>query len=146
MWRLLLIVSLVVLGFFSASRAGDDRSKAIETKRVALEDELRALLKDHGATHPAVVALEERIALLKGDAAQGEQEVPKGLLVVIAKQNVSTTLQDARLRSIGNRKFIVGVEVEGPKITKANFAGMVIWIPLDDVVQMVEVKKKLEGR
>jgi hypothetical protein len=121
-------------------------ASAIDTKRVALEDELRILLKDHGSTHPKVLALKERITLLKADVAQGEEIVPRGLLVVISKQNVSATLKDARIRSLGGRSFVVGVEVEGPRLTKPSLPGMVVWIPLDDVIQMVEAIKAQDGK
>jgi hypothetical protein len=146
MSRLLLLVGFLALTLLSTGQAGDGRGKAIDTKRVALEDELRILLKDRGPTHPSVIALRERIARLKADAAQGESVFPKGLLVVISKQNVAATLRDARIRSIAGRPFVVGLEVKGPNITKGTFAEMVVWIPLDDVKQMVEVSKAQEGK
>jgi hypothetical protein len=136
---MLMLGGSLVLGLLSVSWAGDERSPAIATKRVALEDELRVLLKDHGTTHPAVVALKERIALLTAEASQGEAINPKGLLVVLSKENVGATLKDARIRSLGGRPFVVGLEVKGPNITKPRFVGRVVWIPLNDVIQMVEV-------
>jgi hypothetical protein len=139
MSRLLLIVGLVLLALFATTGSADDRSRAIETKRVALEDELRVLLQDHGPTHLAVIALKERIALLTADAAQGKEINPKGLLVVFSKEK-SATLKDARIRSLGGRSFVVGRAVEGPKITKPDFVGWMVWIPVDDVIQMVEVE------
>jgi hypothetical protein len=140
MSRLSFIVSIVLLGLLSMSWAGNGRSKAIETRRVALEDELRALLKDHGAAHPEVSALKQRIALLTADAAQGNEIVPKGLLVVLSKDNVAATLKDARVRSLGGRAFLVGLDVEGPKITRPTFVGKTVWIPLDGVTQMIELE------
>jgi hypothetical protein len=139
MSRTSVLAGFLVFGVISVSWAGNERSTAIATKRAALEDQLRIFLEDHGPTHPAVVALKERIALLTADAAQGAEINPKGLLVVFSKANVQATLKDARVLSLGGRSFVVGVAVEGPKITKAQFTGRVVWIPVDDVIQMVEV-------
>jgi hypothetical protein len=139
MSRRFALAGFLVLNLFSVSWAGDDPSTAIATKRATLEDELSVLLKDHGPTHPAVVALKERIASLTPDTGQGEEINPKGLLVVLSKENVQATLKGARVRSLGGRSFVVGVEVEAPKITQPRFTGRVVWIPVDDVRQMVEV-------
>jgi hypothetical protein len=138
MSRMSLCVALLGLGLFSVCWAEEDRIQAIEAKRVALEDELRALQYDHGPTHPAVVRLQQRIEMLAANVAQGEQVCPQGLLVVIAKGEVGATLKDTRVRTIGGRSFIVGREVEGPKITKPSFVGNVVWIPLDEVIEMIE--------
>jgi hypothetical protein len=92
-----------------------------------------------------VKALKHRIDLLQAEAAQAEPALPKGLLVVLSKQNVSATLKDARLRALGGRTFVVGMEVEGPQITRPRFAGMVVWIPLNDIIQMVELKDGKQG-
>ena len=139
MSRTLVLGAFCVLGLLSVSWAGDERGTAIAAKRIALEDELRILLRDHGAWHPAVVGLKQRIALLTAQASQGEAINPKGLLVVFSKAKVEATLKDARVRSLGGRSFVVGLAVEGPKITRPSFTGAVVWIPLDDVIQMIEV-------
>jgi hypothetical protein len=141
MSRALFFVGIAALCLLSASWAGDERSKAIETKRVGLEDELRVLVQGGaGKNHPAVLALRERIAILVKEAAQGQEIHAKGLLVVFAKDKLGATLKDPRIRSLGGRTFVVGLEVEGPKITPGpRFVGKMVWIPLDDVVQMVEV-------
>ena len=141
MSRVLLLVGFLGFTLLSTGCTGDERSNAIDTKLVALEDELRILKKDRGPTHPLVVALQERIDLLKADAVQGEPILPNGLLVVISKQNVAATLKDARIRSLGGRSFVVGLEVKAPNFTKGTYVGMVVWIPVNDVIQMVEVSK-----
>jgi hypothetical protein len=142
MSRMLLHAGVLGLCLLSAGWAGEERGKATDTKRVALEDELRALLKDHGPTHPAVLALQERIARLDADAARGEEICPKRLLVVLAKAQVGATLKGARLRTLGGRSFVVGTVVEGPNITRATFLGKVVWIPVDDVTQLIEVEEE----
>jgi hypothetical protein len=139
MTRMLFIVGMVMLGLFSATRAGDDRGKSVETKRAALEDELRVLLTDHGPAHPPVLALKDRIDQLTAEGGQGREINPKGLLVVLSKEKVGATLKEARIRTLGGRAFVVGVEVEGPKMTNPMFLGRTVWVPLDDVIQMVEV-------
>jgi hypothetical protein len=144
MSRLLLAAGVLALGFLAASWAGDNCGNATDTKRVALEDELRRFLQDHGPTHPDVVGLKERIALLTADGARGEEINPKGLLVVLSKENFGATLKGARIRSFGGRPFVVGLEVKGPNITKPRFVGSVVWIPLNDVIQMVEVEEPKE--
>src|SRR5262249_23220417 len=50
--------------------AGDDRRKAMDTVLIGLEAELRVLLQDHGADHPKVKALKNRIDLLRAEAKQ----------------------------------------------------------------------------
>ncbi len=137
-WRTSLTAALLVLLLLSASRAGDEDTKAIATKRVALESELRDLLKDYGPTHPTVVALKERIAQITEDAPHDQEFNPKGLLVVLAKDKEGTTLKDARIRFAGGHAFIVGVEVDTLQITRPTFVGKTVWIPVDNVVRMVE--------
>lgn len=141
MSRILMLAGLLALLMLSATWAQDDRPRPGPTRK-ALEGELNALLKDHGPTHPDVLALKARIAALNAEAADGTPINPKGYLVVLAKDKLSATLKDAKIRSIAGRSFVVGVEVEGPKkITKPMLEGSVAWIPLDDVVEMVEVRE-----
>jgi hypothetical protein len=46
-------------------------------------------------------------------------------------------LKDARIRNLGGRRFVVGVEVAG-FIVRPQFVGSTVWLPLDDVTQMIE--------
>jgi hypothetical protein len=54
---------------------------------------------------------------------------------------VGTHLEQARIRSAGGRHFIVGKEVKDSSYVRSHFGGATVWIPLDDVKQLVELEK-----
>jgi hypothetical protein len=110
--------------------------KTADAKRPSQDAQLQLqdLLRHHGATHPAVVALKERIALLKATTDEGRAIPANGLLAVFTKDKTNATLKGARIRSLGGRWWVVGVKVETQM-----FDGKRVWVPLDDVTQMVEV-------
>jgi hypothetical protein len=137
-WRTSLTVALVAVALLSSSGTGQDTTRTSEARRIALEDELRVLLKDHGPTHPDVINLKERIALLVADAGRSREINPNGLLIVLTRNKVAATLKHARIQSLANRAFVVGVEVEGPQTIKPTFIGKTMWVPLDEVTQLVE--------
>lgn len=137
MRRARVLAAVVGLGLLSASWAGDERDKLIQEKQLEL-DRLRELTAKVGAKHPDLLVLKQRIEALAADVAQADT-LAKGLLVVLSREGQGATLKDARIRTIAGRSFVVGVEVEGPRITRGTFAGKVVWLPLDDVRQMVEL-------
>ncbi len=59
-------------------------------------------------------------------------------VLVMSRHQVSATLRGARLRSLGGRQFVVGDEIPSP-YTKVQFQGGTVWIPLEDVTQLVEL-------
>lgn len=140
MSRILAVVGIVVLGLLSARLLGDERGKTNDARRIALEAELADLRNFHGESHPDVLAAKNRIAMLQKEEAHGKEINPKGLLAVISKEKVAATLKDARVRMLGDRSFVVGLEVEGQKITKGSYVGKTVWIPLDDVIEMIELE------
>lgn len=92
--------------------------------------------------------------------AQGPKEAPrpealseKPVLVMSKQAGMAdgrtiphgVTLEQARIRSVGRRSFVVGKEIDS-SYYKTSFAGGIIWIPLDDVIQMVELTRLKEGK
>jgi hypothetical protein len=73
------------------------------------------------------------------EALRPETLSDKPVLVLSKQSGVAATLEQARIRSVGGRQFVVGKEMKDSSYTKANFAGGTIWIPLDDVTQLVEL-------
>jgi hypothetical protein len=64
-------------------------------------------------------------------------------VVVLAKENVATTLEKAEVRQLGGRAFIVGRVMKDPpyQITKDQFAGATVWVPVDAVTQLIELEQ-----
>jgi hypothetical protein len=143
---MVLVVALSCLGLVAFAGAADPPGPG-DAQRAALERDLRVLLLSYGPDHPFAMAVKARIAALRepDKGARDEPVITKKLLVVLTKQG-GATLKDARIRQLGGRSFVVGVEVEAErlKITKPLFPGMVVWIPVDEVTQMVEAEDQKE--
>src|SRR5207249_2068792 len=93
--------------------------------------ELRRLEQVQGANHPEVLAVKARLA--------AQEPTLKGPFLVLTRSGTTAaTLADIRTRSLGGRSFLVGSEVKS-EYTRGTFAGKQVWIPVDDVTQMVEI-------
>jgi len=71
-------------------------------------------------------------------AAQSEalSDMP---VFVQAKEQVAATLERPQIRKLGGRDFIVGKERDS-SYTKGRFGAGIMWIPLDNVTQLVELQ------
>jgi hypothetical protein len=133
MSRNLFVVCLLALDPLSACRADEPRTALVDapsSDRVAAQESPPSKSQDQ--VNPDGASPRRR---------PQEEELPQGFLYVFAKDDVGVSLlKDARVRSIGGRSFVVGREAADPnKITKSTYAGNVVWIPLDNVVRMVEI-------
>jgi hypothetical protein len=63
-------------------------------------------------------------------------------VVVLAKENVSDTLEKAEIRQLGGRAFVVGQVMKNSpyKITKEEFGGATVWVPVDTITQLIELE------
>lgn len=68
-------------------------------------------------------------------AAPPEMELA-GKVVFVQTQRKAATLEKARVRRLGDRDFIVGRAVKDGALTKGDFAGSTLWLPLADVTRM----------
>jgi hypothetical protein len=81
-------------------------------------------------------------------AAPAAQEAPPdedfvGKVVFVQTDREAVTLEKARIRNLGGRSFIVGRVLDDETVTRAQFVGLVQWLPLSDVRRMV-VSEDLE--
>jgi hypothetical protein len=87
-----------------------------------------------------------------GRSAEGPKVAPqpesvsKHTVLVLAKEQVAATLEQAQIRQLGGRRFIVGKVVKGSPYTKDTFSGGTVWIPVDDVTQLVELPDLKRGK
>jgi len=63
-------------------------------------------------------------------------------VLVQAKDQVAYTLVKVEVRQLGGRSFLVGREMRNSPymITKEQWKGAMVWVPLDTVTQMVELE------
>jgi hypothetical protein len=81
-------------------------------------------------------------------AAPATQEPPPdedfvGKVVFVQTDREAVTLEKARVRNLGGRAFVVGRALDDETVTRAQFVGLVQWVPLSDVRRMV-VSEDLE--
>ena len=74
-----------------------------------------------------------------------------GKFVFVHAGEASATLEEPRLRTLGNRSFIVGKSANDSVLTRPRFPGATLWIPLDQVHEIMEFAdleqlKKLGGQ
>jgi hypothetical protein len=137
MRRTMFPIGLLCLVFLAVAAPSDEPRTASETRQ-AFQLKLQDLLATHGPNHPEVAALQRRIDQL----AEPDPAITKKHLVVLAKENGSATLKEARIRTLAGRSFVVGISVDTEKITRSYFPGRTIWIPVDCVTQMIEVEAR----
>jgi hypothetical protein len=59
-----------------------------------------------------------------------------GKVVFVQTQREAATLEKARVRRLGDRDFIVGRVAKDDTLTKPQFVGSTLWLPLSDVTRM----------
>jgi hypothetical protein len=75
----------------------------------------------------------------KASAKAAKPEVSfKGKLVLVQTKSQAVVLENARLRPLGDRSFVVGKAIQDNVVTKAPFPGATIWLPVADVLQVAE--------
>jgi hypothetical protein len=96
-----------------------------------LRSDLRNLEEALGANHPRVLAV-------KAQLAEIDPNFKEPVVVMTRVEGSAVTLRDVRARSFAGRHFVVGTEVQS-NYTKGIYGGKQVWIPIDDVTQMVEL-------
>ena len=78
-------------------------------------------------------------AVAEGKAAPALSGKP---LFVQAKDGVAYILDTAEVRELGGRKFLVGREMKNSPygLTKEQFVGATIWVPVDAITSLVELE------
>lgn len=151
-------VALLGVWWVAPVRSGGDPPRNPPTPASAeLDKALAALLaqeaelKQHyGPDHPELQRVRARIALTREFHAKLGALAPEraDLPVVNGPVFVHTTrgdihnsavLRDPRVRSIGAKQFLVGVSVKSTLLKESRFEGKTVWIPLDEIGQMVEL-------
>jgi hypothetical protein len=61
-------------------------------------------------------------------------------LLVMARDSVTVTLDKAELRELGGRAFLVGKEMKESPYTRQRFGGGTVWVPVDNLTQVVELE------
>jgi hypothetical protein len=79
--------------------------------------------------------LATRAAPPKSDVPPDEDFV--GKVVFAQTDRDAVTLENARVRHLGGRSFLVGRVVDDETVTRAQFVGLTQWLPLSDVRRMV---------
>jgi hypothetical protein len=67
------------------------------------------------------------------------EALPDKAVFVQAKEQIAATLERPQIRKLGGRDFVVGKETDSA-YTKGRFGAGIMWIPLDNVTQLVEVQ------
>jgi hypothetical protein len=94
---------------------------------------------------PALLAVVAGSALLCGMATRASPPLPEGpadedfigKVVFVQTQRQAVTLEKARARHLGGRAFVVGRVVDDETVTRPQFAGLTLWLPLSEVTRMV---------
>jgi hypothetical protein len=119
----LVVLSLVALCVVPALCSGDPPPD---------QTRLRTLEQSYGPSHPKVLAVKAQIV---------DQAEPafNGLVVVLTRNaDAAFTLGEMRALSFGGRQFLVGKDVKSD-YTMGKFVGKRVWVPIEDVTQMVEL-------
>ncbi len=61
--------------------------------------------------------------------------------LIMGKNSLGFTLEKPELRQLGGRAFVVGKEVAKSPYTRSQFPGATVWVPLEDVTEMVEFEE-----
>src|SRR5215469_2953806 len=60
-----------------------------------------------------------------------------GKVVFVQSDREAVTLENARVRHLGGRAFLVGRVLDDETVTRAQFVGLTQWLPLSDVRRMI---------
>ncbi len=142
MFRIGFVAMLLWFGWTSVSKADETRIKSLREKRDAVEKKLTVLQQAVRPGHPAVPVLRKELNALDTLLAKQAEQKKNTLLVVLTKSGVGATLKNVRVKALGKRSFIGGLSVADGKITKGTFVGKVIWFPVDEITQMIELPMK----
>jgi hypothetical protein len=130
------LISIGLFGLLCAASAQpqSEPGAGVAAEKARLRAESRRLEQIYGPNHPELIAVKDRLTEL--------DDVPfkKSLLVLTRTANVSATLRDVRVQALGGRQFLVGTEIAS-EYHKGTFAGKQVWLPIDDVAQMVEISE-----
>ena len=129
------LVFLCLLGLLCvmpALSSGDPPPNRPASEQAELRRELGRYEQRYGSSHPKVLAVKARLAEPTEPGFKGH------VLVLTRVEDTAVTLRDIRSLSFGGRQFVVGTEVQS-NYTRGRYAGKRVWIPIEDVTQMVEI-------
>ena len=63
-------------------------------------------------------------------------------ILVESTNGVALTMERAEVRKLGSKEFLVGLEMKDApyKLTNEQFGGSTVWVPVDAIKQIVELK------
>lgn len=67
----------------------------------------------------------------------------KSLIVIPKDRNQTVTLERAEVRSLGGRPYVMGRAVD---VSPSLQLGKVTWVPLEDILQLIEVEEAEKGK
>jgi hypothetical protein len=73
-----------------------------------------------------------------GDGKDQAQDPFAGKVVLVSTANSQNLLKNVQVRKLGERSFLVGVTVREDSLTREQFPGRPLWLPVSDVVEIVE--------
>jgi hypothetical protein len=73
-----------------------------------------------------------------GDGKESGQDPFAGKLLLVTTSNNQNTLKNVQVRKLGERTFLVGVAMREEIVTREPFAGRTLWLPVSEVVEIVE--------
>ncbi len=96
------------------------------------------VLASVGLLAVGATALSLRAQEAKPDAAPKSPFSAKYLVVLSKNGAGAATLEHPQLQTLGGRSFVVGREAKNSPFTKEQFRGATLWLPVDEIAQLIE--------
>jgi hypothetical protein len=72
------------------------------------------------------------------DTKEGTAEPFPGKLILLSTANSQNTLKNVQVRKLGDRSFIGGTTVRDSTLTREEYPGRTLWVPVSEVEEIVE--------
>lgn len=88
-----------------------------------------------------IIAMTASVAGHSSQPGEGKESTPEplaGKIILISTAKSQNTLKNVQVRKLGERNFVVGVVVRDNPLTQEDYPGRTLWLPVSDVVEIVE--------
>jgi hypothetical protein len=72
------------------------------------------------------------------DVKEPATEPFAGKLILVTTSNNQNTLKNVQIRKLGDRSFVVGATVRDSTLTREDYPGRTMWLPVSEVLEIVE--------